>query len=127
MADVIINPSEEPLSIKVEVMSMQIVSYSIVILGSDGTAHLSEFYGDSQTENPKIFPLSGPSADYLNCYVCGSFSLIDPVGAGNPFDIEMSILQSQQVLVPVIAIKGTTSTGKITRYGYVKLRPPLTT
>ena len=127
MADVVINPSQELLSIKVEVMSMQIVSYSIVILGSDGTTHVSELYGDSQSQNPQIFPLPGTSADYLNCYVCGTFSLIDPVGAGNPFDIEMSVLQSQHMLAPVIAIKGTTSTGKITRYGYVKLRPPLST
>ena len=111
MSDISINQTSGQISIKLKVNSMQQVSFTITIYAPDGNTVLEHYTGSSQIANPFIIQLPNTPSSYVNDYVAGTIKLFDPAGAGNNYDIEISLIQNGQDINPVISLQGTTISG----------------
>jgi hypothetical protein len=116
MSDIAINPANGNLTAKIVVTTAQVVGFEIVIYDSDGNTELAHYLSDSQANNPYLCQLPQPAGYYQNKYVSAIFSIIDPIGAGNNYNINFSIQQLNADLQPVQNLNGTTVTGKLNRY-----------
>jgi len=122
MSDITINPANGQIGFKANVTTGQIVGYQITVIAPDGNTELEHYLSGSQKNNPYTIKLPKPVASYLNCYVSGTFTIIDPIGSGNPFSINFSIQQNGADLNPVSKIIGTTANGKIIRTAIFHLK-----
>lgn len=95
MSNVTVNPANGSISVNVAVNSLQVVGISITVYASNGMTPIEHYLSDSQTNNPFNIVLKNPPGSYSGCYVAGTFSIIDPVGAGNLYSIIFSIQQKE--------------------------------
>jgi hypothetical protein len=116
MSDIFIDPAKGPISIKVEVNTLQVLSFEMMVLAPNGNDELEHYLGNSQTSNPFLISLN-PPASYKDCYFATNFVIIDPLGAGNNYLVHYSVVQNGIDLIPVINISGVTTNGKILRTG----------
>jgi hypothetical protein len=117
MSDVFIDPTKGPISIKIEVNSMQAVGYELIVYGADGSTDLQEHHPGNIGANQSIpIKLKKPASAYTSCYFTTTFVIVDPVGAGNHYSIDYFVIQDGDVLNPVIRIEGKTTAGKVVRF-----------
>ena len=121
MSNVTVNPANGPITVTVTVTSLQVVGIGISVIMPDGNTETETYVTDSQANNPynKVLTLApGGCSGY---YVVGSYTIIDPTGAGNPYTIVMSFQQQGVALLPNITLIGTSAAGKVNRTGTFKI------
>jgi len=115
MSDITINPANGKLSVNIQVTTPQVVGYQTTVYAADGSTELEHYLSDSQSNNPYTVTLPNPPTSYQGCYISTTFSIIDPAGAGNNYNIDYSIQQQGASLNPVQHISGTSGAGKLNR------------
>ena len=116
MSNIFIDPKDGRISLKIEVDSLQVVGFSILVLAPDGNTELESHSGNSQDANPFIIPLKDPIM-YKDCYLTGTFVITDPNGAGNKYLVVFSVVQNDADLDPVITLSGLTTIKDVLRTG----------
>jgi hypothetical protein len=122
MSNVTIDTAKGPISVNVAVNSQQVVGMTITVYASDGVTPLEHYLSDSKTNNPYNITLPNPPASYKGCYVCATFIIVDPVGAGTTYTIVYSIMQSGAAINPTNTVTGTTAVGQISRFSNFQLQ-----
>ncbi|HTB99479.1 MAG TPA: hypothetical protein VK705_02235 [Ferruginibacter sp.] len=121
MSNITVNPANGPITVTVTVTSLQVVGIGISVIMPDGNTETESYITDSKANNPynKVLTLApGSCSGY---YVVGSYTIIDPIGAGNPYTIVMSLQQLGVALLPNITLTGTSAAGKVNRTGTFKI------
>ena len=108
MSDITINPPIGNIALKVDVNSMQVVSYIVTVIESDGTTVRERYTGTIGANKSSPITLQN-KASYLNCYFMLKVAIIDPNGAGNAYSIDFSVQQNGVTLNPVITLTGQTT------------------
>ena len=121
MSDIFIDPKNGRIALKIEVDSLQLVGFSILILAPDGNTELESHSGNSQDVNPFIIPLKDPIM-YKDCYLTGTFGITDPNGKGNQYLVLFSVVQNDANLKPIITLSGITGDKDVLRTGVFHVR-----
>ena len=111
MSNISINPALGSITVQVACRTPQVVSFSVTIFQSDGNTVAEYYTGNTQTTNPFQVILPQSSASYQGDYVACTLKLFDPAGAGNPYDIEVAIIQNGTVITPATSLQGNTVAG----------------
>lgn len=121
MSNIFIDPNNGRIALKIEVGSLQVVGFAIMVLAPDGNSQLESHTGNSQEANPFIIPLKDPMM-YKDCYLTGTFVITDPNGEGNKYLVLFSVMQNEADLIPVIALSGITTDKDVLRTGVFHVR-----
>jgi hypothetical protein len=121
LSDIFIDPKNGRIALKIEVGSLQPVSFAILVLAPDGNTELESHPGNSQDANPFTIPLKDPIM-YKDCYLTGTFVITDPKGEGNKYLVLFSVVQDEANLTPVITLSGITTDKDVLRTGVFHVR-----
>jgi hypothetical protein len=116
MSDIFIDPNGGPLSVKIKVKSLQDVGYDLMFVNNKQNV-LADFDGSlSPTADFAINKINNPASECVDGFMNGALEIGDPKGAGNDYDVIISIQQDGNELHPPIEMKGKTTDDEVSLF-----------
>jgi hypothetical protein len=116
MVEINIDPAKGPLSYKIESKSLQVIGYDVQLIDVNHNS-LTEFNGTLGTTTDNVLLAIGITPDKcIDGFLSAVIEIADPVGAGNNYEVDVSVFQAGVQLTPTISLTGKTTDDEVSRY-----------